>query len=259
MTTTIERRDAAVAWPEVDMEVRAVGDGLQFRGYAAVFDSPSEDLGGFREVIKPGAFARSIAHAKNGRDIKAFLNHNMDVVLGSTRAGTLRLAEDQRGLVAEIDLPDSAWGQPVAAAVRRGDISSMSFGFNVPKKRDDGGPAEEWSQDDSTRTLHEVRLWEVSPVTGWPAYAATSASVRTLAEAIDWTDEESARSVLDGLTDEQRGILFRLLNREQPAPFISPVKASLMARHAARLADAASRGLVLSDPEPQPGAPSATT
>ena len=220
-----ERRDASVAWPEIDMEVRAVGDGMEFTGYAAVFDSPSEDLGGFREVIKPGAFARSLNAAKNGgRDIKAFLNHNSDVVLGSTRAKTLRLTEDARGLLAEITLPDSVWGQPVAAAVRRGDISSMSFGFSVTPKGDS------WNDTRTERTLHEVRLFEVSPVTGWPAYAATSASVRTLIDAIDWKDEESAQRIADDLTDEQRDILLRVLNRRSPTPLVTPTVAGLIAR-----------------------------
>lgn len=220
-----ERRDASVAWPEIDMEVRAVGDGMEFTGYAAVFDSPSEDLGGFREVIKPGAFTRSINAARNGgRDIKAFLNHNSDVVLGSTRAKTLRLTEDARGLLAEITLPDSVWGQPVAAAVRRGDISSMSFGFSVTPKGDS------WNDTRTERTLHEVRLFEVSPVTGWPAYAATSASVRTLIDAIDWKDEESAQRIADDLTDEQRDILLRVLNRRSPTPLVTPTVAGLIAR-----------------------------
>lgn len=220
-----ERRDASVAWPEIDMEVRAVGDGMEFTGYAAVFDSPSEDLGGFREVIKPGAFTRSINAARNGgRDIKAFLNHNSDVVLGSTRAKTLRLSEDARGLLAEITLPDSVWGQPVAAAVRRGDISSMSFGFSVTPKGDS------WNDTRNERTLHEVRLFEVSPVTGWPAYAATSASVRTLIDAIDWKDEESAQRIADDLTDEQRDILLRVLNRRSPTPLVTPTVAGLLAR-----------------------------
>lgn len=257
MTTQMERRDAAVAWPELDFEMRAVGDGMEFTGYAAVFDSLSEDLGGFRERIAPGAFTRSINAAKNGgRDIKAFLNHNGDVVLGSTRARTLRLSEDARGLLAEMTLPDSEWGRPVAEAVRRGDISSMSFGFTVAK----GG--ESWNDTRTERTLHEVRLFEVSPVTAWPAYAATTASVRALVDVIDWTDEDSARGVLDGLTDEQRDILHRLLNRERPVPFISPDMAALRARFAVRLEDATRRGVHLTDPEPQPGAqaePAATT
>lgn len=248
-TQQMELRHTDEAWPELDFEVRAVGDGLEFTGYAAVFDSLSEDLGGFRERIAPGAFTRSINAARNGgRDIKAFLNHNNDVVLGSTRSRTLRLSEDARGLLAEMTLPDSEWGRPVAEAVRRGDISSMSFGFTVAK----GGDS--WNDARNERTLHEVRLFEVSPVTGWPAYAATTASVRHLVDAIDWTDEASARSVLDGLTDEQRDILHRLLNQELAVPFLSPEKAELQARFAARLENAKARGIHLPDPEPQPGA-----
>ena len=187
-----ERRDASVAWPEVDMEVRSVNDGLTFRGYAAVFDTWSQDLGGFREKIAPGAFTRSLKAAQNGNaDIRMFLNHNTDIVLGSTRARTLRLTQDERGLLAEADLPDSTWGHPVAEAVRRGDIRSMSFGFSVTKN---GAVTNDTNTE---RTLTDVRLFEVSPVTGWPAYTATSASVRTLAEAIDWTDEASGASPVD--------------------------------------------------------------
>lgn len=233
MTTPMERRDAAVAWPDFDFEVRSVNDGLEFRGYAAVFDSPSQDLGGFRETIKPGAFTRSLnAAANGGRDIKMFLNHNQDVVLASTRARTLRLSEDARGLLAEATLPDSVWGHPVAEAIRRGDISAMSFGFVVPPKGD------EWTPDHTQRTLHEVRLLEVSPVTGWPAYTATTASVRTLAEAIDWTDADSIRSVLEGLTPEQREALTRHLVLDRPTPYVGQNVAAYRAR-LARLTDAA--------------------
>lgn len=223
MPAQMEFRVAADSWPTTDLEVRSINDGLSFRGYAAVFDSRSEDLGGFRETIKPGAFTRSInAAANGGRDIKAFLNHNMDIVLGSTRAKTLRLVEDERGLLAEIDLPDSTWGHPVAEAVRRGDISAMSFGFTVPK----GGDS--WAGTE--RTLHEVRLHEVSPVTGWPAYAATNASVRHLADAIDWTDDDAIGSVIAHLTDEQREALSRHLNLSKPIPFIAPDVAARIAR-----------------------------
>lgn len=219
MRSSVERRHTAAAWPDADIELRADANGLVFRGYAAVFESPSQDLGGFREVIKPGAFRRSIESATNGRnprDIKFFLNHNSDVVLGSTRAGTLRLTEDDRGLLATGELPNSTWGQPVAEAIRRGDISGMSFGFMVDKKGD------AWSADHTIRTLTEVRLLEVSVVTGWPAYTATTASVRSLIDAIDWTDEDSARSIIDGLTDEQRQIILSLLNRQSPTPYLAP-------------------------------------
>jgi uncharacterized protein len=168
MTTTVERRVNTV-----DFDVRAAeasSDGMSFTGYAAVFNSPSEPLP-FTEVIKEGAFKRSL---KSRNEIKLFMNHNTDVVLGSTRAGTLRLSEDSRGLLAQADLPDTTAGRDLSVLMKRGDVSSMSFGFSVPPKGD------MWSQDGATRELHQVRLHEVSIVTGFPAYEATTASVRSL-------------------------------------------------------------------------------
>lgn len=214
------------AWPNIDMEVRSVGGGLEFRGYAAVFNQWSEDLGGFREVIAPGAFTRSLNGAKNGgRDIKMFLNHDQRVVLGSTRAKTLRLSEDERGLLAEATLPDNEWGRPVRDAVVRGDVSSMSFGFAIDKP----GVHDSWTPDHKERTLRDIRLFEVSPVTGWPAYPSTDASVRALVDSIDWEDEASAKEVLDALNEGQRAMFLRLL-KAQETPTPSPDLAELYAR-----------------------------
>lgn len=168
MTTTVERRVNTV---QFDIRAgEASSDGMSFTGYAAVFDSPSEPLP-FTEVIKGGAFQRSL---KSRNEIKLFMNHNTDVVLGSSRAGTLRLSEDSRGLLAEADLPDTTAGRDLSVLMQRGDVNSMSFGFSVPPRGD------KWSEDGATRELHQVRLHEVSIVTGFPAYQATTASVRSL-------------------------------------------------------------------------------
>jgi HK97 family phage prohead protease len=168
MTTTVERRVNTVEFDVRNGE--ASSDGMSFTGYAAVFDSPSEPLP-FTEVIKGGAFQRSL---KSRNEIKLFMNHNTDVVLGSSRAGTLRLSEDSRGLLAEADLPDTTAGRDLSVLMQRGDVNSMSFGFSVPPKGD------KWSEDGATRELHQIRLHEVSIVTGFPAYQATTASVRSL-------------------------------------------------------------------------------
>jgi len=168
MTTTVERRVNTV---EFDVRAgEATSDGMSFTGYAAVFNSPSEPLP-FTEVIKEGAFKRSL---KSRNEIKLFMNHNTDVVLGSTRSGTLQLSEDSRGLLAQAQLPDTQAGRDLSVLMQRGDVSSMSFGFSVPPKGDN------WSSDGATRELHQVRLHEVSIVTGFPAYEATTASVRSL-------------------------------------------------------------------------------
>ena len=168
MTTTLERRVNTVEFDVRNGE--ASNDGMSFTGYAAVFDSPSEPLP-FTEIIKGGAFQRSL---KSRNEIKLFMNHNTDVVLGSSRAGTLRLSEDSRGLLAEADLPDTTAGRDLSVLMQRGDVNSMSFGFSVPPRGD------RWSEDGATRELHQVRLHEVSIVTGFPAYQATTASVRSL-------------------------------------------------------------------------------
>jgi HK97 family phage prohead protease len=168
MTTTVERRVNTV---EFDVRAgEASSDGMSFTGYAAVFNSPSEPLP-FTEVIREGAFKRSL---KARNEIKLFMNHNTDVVLGSTRSGTLQLSEDSRGLLAQAQLPDTSAGRDLSVLMQRGDVSSMSFGFSVPPKGDS------WSSDGATRELNQVRLHEVSIVTGFPAYEATTASVRSL-------------------------------------------------------------------------------
>lgn len=187
-------------------------DGNTFLGYAAVFNSPSEPLP-FTEFIAPGAFARTLSSRNN---IKMFVNHDDTMVLASTRSGTLRLSEDSRGLRAEADLPNTTAGNDLRELLRTRVVDSMSFGFSVPR----GG--DEWSDDGATRTLNEVRLHEVSVVTGFPAYQATSAMVRKLATrtATDTEELASAISALqDGeLTADQAGLLRSVVDQIAPAP-----------------------------------------
>jgi HK97 family phage prohead protease len=157
----------------IDFEIRvdeAQSDGMRFSGYAAVFNSDSEPLP-FTERILPGAFKRSL---KSRNEVKLFKNHNMDEVLASTRSKTLTLTEDSKGLLAEAVLPDTSAGRDLAVLMKRGDVHAMSFGFSVPAKGD------KWNSDGTVRELREIRLHEVSIVTGFPAYEATTASVRSL-------------------------------------------------------------------------------
>jgi HK97 family phage prohead protease len=156
----------------LDAELRAEmsGDKLKLTGYAAVFNSRSEDLGGFTEVIAPGAFRKSL---QSRNDIKLLWNHDTSSPLASTRAGTLRLIEDAKGLRVEADLAPTTLGKDISILVQRGDVSAFSFGFNVIK--------DSWSNSGTERTLEAVRLFEASLVS-FPAYSATSgtATVRAL-------------------------------------------------------------------------------
>jgi|LakMenEpi03Aug12_release.lakeMendotaPanAssembly.Ray.scaffolds.fasta_scaffold47977_6 hypothetical protein len=163
------------------IEVREEGDGMRFSGYAAVFNSASEPLP-FIERIAPGAFRKSL-RARN--DIKFLWNHDAGEVLGSTRAGTLMLTEDDKGLRVDGLLPNTSRGRDVAELLRRGDVDAMSFGFSVPA----GGDS--WSEDGSERTLNSVRLFEVSLVS-WPAYTATAGTV-----AVRGLDKIAKRADID--------------------------------------------------------------
>ena len=154
-----------------EIEIREDGDGMTFSGYASLFDSPSQPLP-FTEVVKPGAFKRSL---QSRNDIKLLWNHDTGQVLGSTRAGTLQLSEDSRGLKVTAKLPNTSVGRDAAELIKRGDVNAMSFGFSVPS----GGDS--WSEDGNTRELNSVRLHEVS-IVAFPAYAETAGMTSVRAE-----------------------------------------------------------------------------
>ncbi|WP_167355852.1 HK97 family phage prohead protease [Paenibacillus oryzisoli] len=159
-----------------EVEIRAKEEGGESRtitGYAARFDKLSVNLGGFREKISRGAFARSL----KTENIRALWNHNRDIVLGSTKAGTLRLWEDDKGLRFDFDAPASPWGDTALESIRRGDVEGMSFGFSV---RNDT-----WEENgkELIRTLDDVDLFEVSP-TAFPAYPSSSASARSTEDVL---------------------------------------------------------------------------
>ena len=142
-------------------------------GHAAMFNSLSGDLGGFREQIAPGAFRKSLESA----DVRALFNHDSNIVLGRNKAGTLRLKEDESGLAIEIDPPDTQAARDLMVSMKRGDINQMSFGFVTR--------TDKWEKRDGEwiRTLREVDLFDVSPVT-YPAYASTDIALRSMQDAI---------------------------------------------------------------------------
>jgi HK97 family phage prohead protease len=202
---------------EVQFELRAVenGDGMTFTGYAAVFNSPSEPLP-FIERIAPGAFKRSL---KARNDIKLLWNHDTGSVLGSTRAGTLKLEEDNYGLRVTAVLPQTSLGNDVKVLVQRGDVSAMSFGFSVPANGDS------WNTEGTERTLRSVRIHEVS-IVAFPAYQQTAgtAAVRSfdgVAKRAEVDADQLADAMLaieDGkdLSLEQSELLTKVIQRLTP-------------------------------------------
>lgn len=142
-------------------------------GYAAVFNSLSEDLGGFREIILPTAFNRAMSEA---HDVRAFVNHDQGKIIGRTKAGTLNLEVDEHGLRVEIMPTDTQVGRDAIADVRAGNLDQMSFAFRAVTDR--------WRTEEGTavRELEDLELLDVSLV-AFPAYPATHVSARALEQA----------------------------------------------------------------------------
>jgi len=141
-------------------------------GHAAVFNKLSLPLGfsQFRERILPGAFAESLAA---GDDVRALVDHESSRILGRRKSGTLRVSEDAKGLLADIDPPDTSVGRDVLESIRRGDLDGMSFAFETV--------SDSWATEDgeTVRTLEKVKVFDVSVVT-YPAYTDTDVAVRSL-------------------------------------------------------------------------------
>lgn len=183
------------------VEVRAGGDGeaLRIGGYASVTDAPytvTDWLGEYTEVIRAGAFARSLQHKD---DVRLLLNH-AGLPLARTKSGTLTLTEvtdpkkdpqknGQTGLWTEAELdPRSGLVNDVKLAMQRGDLDEMSFAFQVVRQ--------EWSPDFTQRDILEVKLFDVSVVT-YPANPSTSVGLR--GADVDRLDDDQARELMGRL------------------------------------------------------------
>lgn len=166
----IERRAINAEFRVEDAE----GDGVpKIIGYAAKFDTLSEEMWGFREQIAKGAFTDALKDS----DVRALFNHDPNIVLGRNKAGTLELVEDDIGLRYEITPPDTQTARDLAESIRRGDINQSSFAFAMRN-----GGVEEWQElpdGKAIRTIKKVaRLYDISPVT-YPAYPDTESGVRS--------------------------------------------------------------------------------
>ena len=130
------------------------------------YDSESVLMDDFVEVLKPGVFTESLS---SGKDIKAYWSHDRAKVIGSTKAGTLRLVDSSTELKIELDPGSTSWGKDALEAVRRGDVSGFSFGF-LPVDT-------QWENE--TRYVLKANLFEVSPVSE-PAYPESKAMLEAM-------------------------------------------------------------------------------
>ena len=171
-------------------------DNSKIIGYAAVFNSLSEDMWGMREQVAPGAFTKTIKED----DVRALMNHDPNYVLARNKSGTLALSEDNKGLRVNINPPDTQWAKDLKISIKRGDVNQMSFAFRTVQDK--------WDYRDPNevlRTLIEVTLYDVSVVT-YPAYPETSVQVRSKIKELKKIPE----SIPDPVLQEQRDMETKL-------------------------------------------------
>lgn len=161
MTATLEKREAA-------------GVGKIFATFVA-YNSKSENLGGFYEIVKPGAFTDENLQRAN---VACLWSHDSSKPLGRVGNGTLKLWQDAQGVHGEVTLPDTQAGKDALELLKRGDVHNCSFGFRVSGERWQDGP-----DGIPIRLVTAAELLEVSLVT-FPAYSSTSAGAREYS----WTD-----------------------------------------------------------------------
>jgi HK97 family phage prohead protease len=177
-------RETRVLSGQVELRAASENENPKVRGYAAVYNRESENLGSenyqFREIIEPGAFDDVLKD-----DVRALLNHDPNFILARSKngEGTLTIGTDETGLYYEFDAPDTQAGRDLIESLRRGDIDQSSFSFTVSKE---GQTWEEKQEGDGPtfirRTIQKVaRLFDVSPVT-YPAYPDATVALRSLQE-----------------------------------------------------------------------------
>ena len=147
----------------IESRVEETSDGKEVViGHASVYNSRSNNLGGFYEYIAEGAFTDDLIMKS---DVRALINHDPNLVLARNTKGTLKLQADEKGLRYEFEIPQTSYGKDLAINLKNGNISQSSFAFTVK--------SDEWSSDDEgndIRTITEIdRLYDISAVT-YPAY-----------------------------------------------------------------------------------------
>ena len=159
------------------VELRAAGEKRQIVGHAGVYNREAIIAGMFRERIAPGAFDAVIGPLA---DVRGLFNHDANMVLGRTTAGTLVLSTDDIGLRYVIDPPNTSYANDLLESLSRGDVTQSSYAFAVK--------TDEWTKPTRAgelplRTIKEFEfLYDVSPVT-FPAFEETTAEARSAALA----------------------------------------------------------------------------
>ena len=192
---------------EADKEARTI------TGYAAIYNSDSEDLGGFIERMAPSSFDGRLQD-----DVRVLFNHDNNLVLGRTISGTATLEVDEKGLRYTCQLPDTSYAKDLIELMERGDVTQSSFAFTIEDES-----WEERADGMLIRTVKKVgQLYDVSPVT-YPAYKDSTSGLRTSApiemeqrevEVEEQKEEkqQEPEAVIEGTNADTFSVRLKLMN-----------------------------------------------
>jgi len=170
-------------------------------GHASVYDSRSNNLGGFYEFIERGAFNEELI---SNSDVRALINHDPNLILARNTSGTLNLTADERGLKYEFEMPETSYGKDLAISMKRGDITQSSFAFTVAE--------DDWSTDadgNNIRTIKKIdRLYDVSPVT-YPAYNMAESDLVVAKRGLKEYQESLVEETKEEIIEEKENNLVR--------------------------------------------------
>jgi len=167
------------------------------------YNQLSEDLGGYKEILSPGCFTKTI----NENRIYALINHNTDKCLGNSKSGTLTFIDTPNYLECRVEINERvSFANDLYEAVLRNDVIGLSFGFSSIK--------EDWDNTNNIRILKEVRLYEVSFGVVFPAYQSTFSFTETRG-FLSLMDKEEKLEVLKELQKELKDLLKEKENEEK--------------------------------------------
>jgi uncharacterized protein len=200
LTPPPDRREVRVFIEDIELRAAPAGSKSPgtLVGYAALYEKFSCDLGMFREKLARGCFEDCLKRC----DVRCLGNHDPNLILGRTSAGTLKLSEDDRGLRMECDLPDTSHGRDWAESTRRRDVQGQSFSFTVAE----GGDSWDWTGDTALRTVHRVdQLYDAGPVT-FPAYEETSVALRHYRAQVEQRSKPSPAAAPAGPLEREQDL-----------------------------------------------------
>ncbi len=186
----------------VETRVDSTDDGKDVVvGYASVYDSRSNNLGGFYEFVERGVFNEDLI---NSSDVRSLINHDPNLILARSTSGTLKLSADERGLKYEFEMPETSYGKDLAISMKRQDVNQSSFAFTVQE--------DDWSTDadgNNIRTIKKIgELFDISAVT-YPAYSQAESDLVVAKRGLKEYQESLVEETKEEIIEEKENNLVR--------------------------------------------------